>query len=87
MGEMNEIIETNSVDARLGICNMNVEIKRKVLRDNDDLTNDIQYLSFSFYQQSEVFTAGVTEITINSVTKEDVLELAKEIKKLAATFK
>jgi len=78
---MGEIIETNSIVTRLGISNMNVEVCRKIIKDE---LNDIQYLSFSFFQQSD--TAGTTEVTINAVTKKEVLELAKEIKKLAASF-
>lgn len=73
---------TNKSKVTLGMCNMNVEVSRKLLKDNK--YGDIQYLSFCFYQQSD--TAGITEVTINSVTKKEVMALAKNIKQLAESF-
>lgn len=80
---MNERKKTNEVTLTIGMNNMSVDVAREVIHDG--IYGDIEYLNLSFCQKSD--TAGQTSVSINAVSKKDVLKLAKAIKEIAMCFK
>lgn len=61
----------------MGVCDMCVDVDLKQ-------EHSINYLVFEFFQLTD--TAGITSVTINSPTKKEILELAKNLRKLGNTL-